>query len=146
MYRKIKVDKYSIDDDFETIRVKCDGLKDFHISGRSFYNDKRFNIYGSCHASTRYLYNAFVSVFGKGYFDITVESKEEAYAMIDNFVALVDTMNAGFEEEEKLKQEKLKQYRKEYYQKQKAEKAKRNAHLDPKQRKLWRSTPQQPSI
>lgn len=146
MYRRIKVDKYSDGREFESVWVSCDGLKDFHIKGRTYHNSKRFNIYGACHASTRYLYNAFVSVFGKGCFDITVESKEEAYALIDNFVALVNTMNAGFEEEEKLKQEKLKQYRKEYYQKQKAEKAKRDAIINSKQRKPRRSTPQQPSI
>ena len=51
-------------------------------------------------------------------------------------------MNAGFEEEEKIKKEKLKQYRKEYYQKQKQEKAKQNAIINSKQRKPRNSTSQ----
>lgn len=125
MYRKINYEK-SNDYDIEKIFVTCQGLRDFYITGVSRSNGV-FELWGACHASTRYLYNAFVSIFGKGYFDITLNTKQEAYNLIENFMALVDTMNAGFEEEEKLKQEKMKQYRKEYYQKKKEEKAKRNA-------------------
>lgn len=125
MYRKITYEKFDYYD-VEKIFVKCQGLRDFYITGVSKGNGG-YELWGTCHASTRYLYNAFVSVFGNGYFDITLNSKQEAYNLIENFMTLVDTMNAGFEEEEKLKQEKLKQYRKEYYQRKKEEKAKRNA-------------------
>lgn len=125
MYRKINYEKFN-DYDIEKILVTCQGLKDFRIIG--IYRPNRgYELWGACHASTIYLYNAFVSIFGKGYFDITLNTKQEAYNLIENFIALVDTMNAGFEEEEKLKQEKMKQYRKEYYQRKKEEKAKRNA-------------------
>lgn len=140
MYRKITYEKFS-DYDVEKIFVTCQGLRDFRITG-VYRQNRGYELWGACHASTRYLYNAFVAVFGKGYFDIVLNTKQEAYHLIENFMSLVDTMNAGFEEEEKLKQEKLKQYRKEYYQKQKAEKAKRNAIINSKQRKPRRSTPQ----
>lgn len=125
MYRKINYEKFNVYN-VEKIFVKCQGLRDFYITGVS-RGDGGYNLWGVCHASTRYLYNAFVSIFGKGHFDITLNTKQEAYNLIENFIALVDTMNAGFEEEEKLKREKLKQYRKEYYHKKKEEKAKRDA-------------------
>lgn len=144
MYRKINYYKGS-EHGVSRISVSCEGLRDFFIEGVARY-DGTYELWGCCHKSTRYLYNAFISVFGTGYFDTSLNSDKEAYDMVDTFMSLVDTMNASFEEEEKLKQEKLKQYRKEYYQKQKAEKAKRNAIINSKQRKPRRSTPQQPSI
>lgn len=125
MYRKIIYEKYQ-DYHVERFYVTCQGLRSFRITG-TYHPHDGYDIWGVCYASTKYLYNAFVSVFGSGSFDITLSTKQEAYDLIENFIALVDTMNASFEEEEKLKKEKLKQYRKDYYQRKKEGKAKVNA-------------------